>query len=753
MSALVINNFPQFFDADGSPLDNGSIYFGLVNQNPETNPIQVYWDADLTQPAAQPIKTLNGYISRAGTPARLFVNQNYSINVRNRKRELVYYSANFSMFVDSSSIQINIPSVAALQSMKSAQIPSGYAWLISYNDGQNEGGGPIARLAVPVVPDNVRTFNTIDGVSFKRMTDTVTPEMAGAKHDGSNDYAALQALFSSGGDMAIPSNSYLCNSPLLATSAVKSINWLGKITTTYPGIQDTAVHPILHFSGFSGVITGEMSIEHLSPSANNACDGVQFEICSGFYVESFNVKGTRFGLIPTTCTDYYFGVVNGETMRGWQGGSPDNGGSIVTMTGNETGNFGSITGTNIYKAGLYFSIDGVSGDNKNITVGDVDLEMAASPVANAIAFRSASNVTIGSLRSTGGIAGIYISREESAYTVDNVTVGKVTVTGNSVASSNSNSVYIHSFSSSFPVGKVEIGEVNASGAFQNSLFVDHCRVLQIGSLTGRAPSARNVVCGGSMDSLEIGYMDLGGAVGSNEILINTPASIKNLKFGTVVIQDRGVNAGVPISFVQGTVLEWTIGSIIDRTAAPAYAVIATFGATLPNTIIFSIGFVSTLAISGALSVRGDVINTVRNWKLFTAARPVGANWPVGTTIFKQTPTGSPQFSWAQTSLGWKSTGVVQAVSADKGDAAATLNAATSESTSVWNTPLTAPRAVTLQTTTVGDGEILTILRTAAATGASALNVGTGPLKALAVGQGCDVQFNGTAWILLRFWSL
>jgi parallel beta-helix repeat protein len=86
--------FPQFFDKDGSPLDHGYLYFGVANQNPETDQIPVYWDAAGTQPAAQPIRTLNGYPARSGTPAAVFVDGYYSLTVKSRRGALVIYSAN-----------------------------------------------------------------------------------------------------------------------------------------------------------------------------------------------------------------------------------------------------------------------------------------------------------------------------------------------------------------------------------------------------------------------------------------------------------------------------------------------------------------------------------------------------------------------------------------------------------------------------------------------------------------------------------
>lgn len=87
----VIQPFQIFTDTSGKPLDNGFIYVGEPGLNPETNPVQVYWDPELTSPAAQPIRTLGGYPSRNGTPARVFLSgTTNSITVRSKKGELIY---------------------------------------------------------------------------------------------------------------------------------------------------------------------------------------------------------------------------------------------------------------------------------------------------------------------------------------------------------------------------------------------------------------------------------------------------------------------------------------------------------------------------------------------------------------------------------------------------------------------------------------------------------------------------------------
>jgi hypothetical protein len=91
MSALSIQPvYPIFTDIDGQPLEDGFVWIGQANLDPQVNPINVYWDAALTIPAGQPIRTLGGYPSNSGTPARLYVNSDYSIRVMNKNGSTVY---------------------------------------------------------------------------------------------------------------------------------------------------------------------------------------------------------------------------------------------------------------------------------------------------------------------------------------------------------------------------------------------------------------------------------------------------------------------------------------------------------------------------------------------------------------------------------------------------------------------------------------------------------------------------------------
>ena len=84
--------YPIFTDKNGDPLDAGYLYFGAANQNPETNPIQVYYDSAFTQPAAQPLRTSNGYVMRNGSPALIYADSQFSVTIRDKKGALVIYS-------------------------------------------------------------------------------------------------------------------------------------------------------------------------------------------------------------------------------------------------------------------------------------------------------------------------------------------------------------------------------------------------------------------------------------------------------------------------------------------------------------------------------------------------------------------------------------------------------------------------------------------------------------------------------------
>ena len=116
--------YPAFAGTDGLPLENGYIWIGAVNLSPQVNPIAVYWDAANTIAAPQPIRTLNGYPSRNGTPARFYVASDYSIQVLDSKGSVVYTSLNDNLsgdgFIASNATGNGVQTIFAVSSAPSA---------------------------------------------------------------------------------------------------------------------------------------------------------------------------------------------------------------------------------------------------------------------------------------------------------------------------------------------------------------------------------------------------------------------------------------------------------------------------------------------------------------------------------------------------------------------------------------------------------------------------------------------------------
>lgn len=177
MSALSIQPpFPIFTDLDGQPLEDGYIYIGTANLPAVTNPITVYWNAALTNVAVQPIRTSGGYPVNSGTPARLYVNSDYSILVTNRNGSVVY---------------------------------SALAAIERYND-----------VVININSTNVNFLqagaNAVTRTAQSKMRDSVSVKDFGAVGNGIiNDTAAFQNAVNSlanGGTVYMPAGTYLLDS-------------------------------------------------------------------------------------------------------------------------------------------------------------------------------------------------------------------------------------------------------------------------------------------------------------------------------------------------------------------------------------------------------------------------------------------------------------------------------------------------------------------------------------------------------------
>ncbi len=91
---IVTSPFERWTNLNGQPLEQGYIYIGANEQDPQTNPIPVYWDVDLTIPAEQPLRTVAGIVVNAGSPATVYVKTTpYSMRVRQANGVQVFYKS------------------------------------------------------------------------------------------------------------------------------------------------------------------------------------------------------------------------------------------------------------------------------------------------------------------------------------------------------------------------------------------------------------------------------------------------------------------------------------------------------------------------------------------------------------------------------------------------------------------------------------------------------------------------------------
>lgn len=98
------NPVPLFLDARGYLLDGGNIYVGVVDGDPQTDPVVAYWDKDLTLVAEQPIRTLGGRIVNGADPANIYIAEDdYSMQICDAQGAQVDYSP--SVFSETNTFQ------------------------------------------------------------------------------------------------------------------------------------------------------------------------------------------------------------------------------------------------------------------------------------------------------------------------------------------------------------------------------------------------------------------------------------------------------------------------------------------------------------------------------------------------------------------------------------------------------------------------------------------------------------------------
>lgn len=272
MSAIEITPpFPVYFDETGKALESGYIYIGTANLEPIANPIPVYWDVALAVPASQPIRTINGYPSRAGSPASIYANSDYSLTVKDKHGRLIYTSPTNTD-----------PSDTLRGDLANTSDPTLGDALIG-----------VKRTATGAVATTLHTY--IEGQVFNVKTDF------GATGDGTtNDRDAIQAAITAAGNgvLYFPYGTYRVNTALNLVSNITL--WFAKGAKLLLGTAVTTEY-VLRGSTVSNVVFRDMTVEGNGLSGVSAiyltsCTNVTFDNC----------KITKAGTIGLWCVSCSF---------------------------------------------------------------------------------------------------------------------------------------------------------------------------------------------------------------------------------------------------------------------------------------------------------------------------------------------------------------------------------------------------------------------------------------------------------------
>jgi hypothetical protein len=363
----VTGPYPIFTDLDGSPLDDGYLYIGAINDDPETNPIQVFFDANLTIPATQPIRTSNGYAYRNGTPALLYAGGEFSITIRNKRNEFVLYSPvgyGFDPAAVSASVVKNdfIGDGVTVAFVLSASPSTILATNIFINGVYQEkdsyalSGNTIAFSIAPPLNSSIEIMTNETGVinsgNANDISYTLTAAGAtaqtvqtkleqyisvkdfGAVGDGVADdtaeiQAAIDAVIASGGGMLyIPAGTYKTTSALTVSDASKiNIQGAGKYITVITRANNTG--PILILENASGLTTGNgyyfewgsFKLTYTTPSLTTDTNaiGMSFELGTG--LNNYGYVNFRFTSIEIAgayiCVSNDHGAGAPPNVWGW----------------------------------------------------------------------------------------------------------------------------------------------------------------------------------------------------------------------------------------------------------------------------------------------------------------------------------------------------------------------------------------------------------------------------------------------------
>lgn len=712
----VTGPYPIFTDLDGSPLDDGYLYIGAVNQDPETNPIQAYWDSNLTIPATQPIRTNNGYAWRNGTPGLIYTAGQFSITIRNKKNEFVLYS------------------------------PVGY--------GFDPGAVSASVVKNDFTGDGVETDFTL---SASPSTKLATNAFINGVYQEKDSYTLLGNVITFSVAPPLGSSIEIITNE---TGVINSGN-ASAITYTFPApgaVQQTVQTKLEQY----------VSVKDFGAVGDGVADdtaAIQAAIDEAHAQTGFSVYFPS-GVYRTTST---LNISNSD---------------IRLFGSNE---YGATSYSPLSYTGSYIMYDANDG-NPILKVGDglafiysftfENLRVGAAPAVTTkpigIQMNACSEFSLRNFQINNNCS---IGLDLNACFIGSVDNFKIAECDNSIRMRAATSTFVvHNSNVWFTRGNFwncKYNHVLIINSIINITF-DMCWMEYAQNMFLVEPTSdyflqvANLRLNSVSTSVAVGYAPgtPGYSAANNRVFkaIAYPGGVQDLtvELSFTDFQSFSENSTYSIQYVRGT--NTGTNSFLRQNTFKDCTFYgqqtSVFYSDTNDSTIFVSGRTTSLSAYGT----GSIVPLSSGSERLNTMKTAFAYWDMTDGYPLRLPqVGALSYSvagqvWYETTLGRTVySGNGQRIVNPRpyvqlfGDVNATVAVATSAETLVFNTALSTNRTVTLSTTNAYNGAKCRITRLTSASGVSTLDVGG--LKTLAAGQWCDVEYDGSSWVVTAFGSL